>query len=146
MCLEDMQCLKICKVELVVKKDRWIQLEACKSSIQNLFNDLLDETKGFKCQIILKVKIKKYKSNGKIEFTQVYFNSITKIVINRKFGPEKLCTALKDGLIKDLNSTYRSLSGSSHLKLPTELRSPKKGLINIKNNGRKCLLWCHVRH
>ena len=32
------------------------------------------------------------------------------------------------------------------MKLPIELRSPKKGLINIKNNDQKCFLWCHVRH
>ena len=43
-------------------------------------------------------------------------------------------------------STYRPLSGSSYVKLPTELRSPKKGLVNIKNNDQKCFLWCHVRH
>ena len=30
--------------------------------------------------------------------------------------------------------------------MPAELRSPKKGLINIKNNNQKCFLWCHVRH
>ena len=33
-------------------------------------------------------------------------------------------------------STYRPLSGSSYIKLPTELKSPKKGLINIKNNDQ----------
>ena len=27
-----------------------------------------------------------------------------------------------------------------------ELRSPRKGLINIKNKDQKCFLWCHVRH
>ena len=43
-------------------------------------------------------------------------------------------------------STYRPLSGSFYVKLSTELRSPKKGLINIKNNYQKCFLWCHVRH
>ena len=33
------------------------------------------------------------------------------------------------------------------MKLHTELRSPKKGLINIKNKDQKCFLWCHhVRH
>ena len=31
-------------------------------------------------------------------------------------------------------STYRLLSGSSYIKLPVELNSPKKGLINIRNN------------
>ena len=44
------------------------------------------------------------------------------------------------------NSTYRLLSGSSYKNLPVELKSPKKGLINIKNKDQKCFLWCHVRH
>ena len=43
-------------------------------------------------------------------------------------------------------STYRPLSGSSYVKLTTELRSPTKGLIKIKNNDQKCFLSCHVRH
>ena len=43
-------------------------------------------------------------------------------------------------------STYIPLSGSSYIKLPVQLKSPKKGLINIKNNTQKCFLWCHVRH
>ena len=43
-------------------------------------------------------------------------------------------------------STYRPLSGSSYIKLPTELRSSKKGLINIKNIIQKYFLWCHVKH
>ena len=30
-------------------------------------------------------------------------------------------------------STYRPLSGSFYMDLPVELRSPRKGLINIKN-------------
>ena len=32
------------------------------------------------------------------------------------------------------------------MKLPAELRSSKKGLINIKNDNQKYFLWCHVRH
>ena len=43
-------------------------------------------------------------------------------------------------------STYRPLSGSSYVKLPAELRSSKKGLINIKNDNQKYFIWCHVRH
>ena len=35
-------------------------------------------------------------------------------------------------------STYRPLSGSSYMDLPIELRSPRKGLINIKNKDKKC--------
>ena len=44
-----------CKVELVEKKDPIKQFEAIKSSIKDLFSDLLNETKAFKYQITLKV-------------------------------------------------------------------------------------------
>ena len=43
-------------------------------------------------------------------------------------------------------SAYRPLVGSSYIDLPIELKHPRKGLINIKNNDQKCFLWCHVRH
>ena len=43
-------------------------------------------------------------------------------------------------------STYRPLSGVSYVKLPAELRSPKKEQININSKDQKCFLWCHVRH
>ena len=35
-------------------------------------------------------------------------------------------------------STYRLLSGRFYIKLLVELKSSKKGLINIKNNNEKC--------
>ena len=47
------------KVELVEKKDPIKQLEASKSSIKDLFSDLLNETEDFKYQITLKVMLKK---------------------------------------------------------------------------------------
>ena len=62
------------KVEIVEKKDLIVQLEASRSSIKDLFNDLLNETKGFKYQVTVKVLLKKYKPNGEIEFAPVYFN------------------------------------------------------------------------
>ena len=37
-----------CKVEIIEKKDPVKQLEVSESSIKDLFNDLLNETKGFK--------------------------------------------------------------------------------------------------
>ena len=42
--------------------------------------------------------------------------------------------------------TYRPLSGSFYMDLPVELRSPRKGLINLKNKDKKCFLWCQVKH
>ena len=78
------------KVELVEKKDSIEQLETTKSSIKDLFNDLLGETKVLKHQITVKVLLKKYKPNGNIEFTPIYFNSTRKTVINHKFGLENV--------------------------------------------------------
>ena len=42
--------------------------------------------------------------------------------------------------------THRPLSGSSYMNLLIELRSPRKGLINIKNKDQKCFSWCHITH
>ena len=143
------------KVEKVDKKNSIAQLEASKSSIKDLFNDLLNETKGFKYQITVKVLLKKYKPNGEIEFTPVYFNSSSKTIINNRF---KLEHALQEILyridawinkgsgwiIESIESqyiyisTHRPLVGSSYIDLPIELKHPKKGLINIKNNDQKC--------
>ena len=151
------------KVEIIEKKDLIKQLEASKSSIKDLFSDLLNETKGFKYQITLNVMLKKYKANGEIEFRPVYFNSTTKAVIYHKFSLENafqeiLCRTdnwinkASGWIVESIEcqyiniSTYRPLSGSSYVTLPIELRSSKIGLINIKNNDQKCCLWCHVRH
>ena len=47
------------KVQIVERKDPIVQLKASKLSIKNLFSDLLNETKGFKYQITVKVLLKK---------------------------------------------------------------------------------------
>ena len=151
------------KVEIIEKKDPIKQLEASKSSIKDLFSDLLNETKGFKYQITLKVMLKKYKPNGEIEFRPVYFNSATKTVINHRFRLENSFQEIlymidvwinkgSGWIVESIESqyinisTYRPLSGSSYVNLPAELRSPRKGLINIKNKDQKCFIWCYVRH
>ena len=77
------------KVEIIEKKDPIVQLEASKSSIKNLFNNLLNETKGFKYHIAFKVLLKKYKLIGEIEFDPVYFNSVTKTVTSHRFRLKK---------------------------------------------------------
>ena len=52
------------KVQIVEQKVPIVQLEASQSNIKDLFSDLLNETKGFKYQITVKVLLKKYKPNG----------------------------------------------------------------------------------
>ena len=151
------------KVEIVAKKDLIVQLEASKSSVKNLFSDLLNKIKGFKYQITVKVLLKKYKHDGEIEFAPVCFNSSTKTIINNRFKLENASQEIlyrinawinrgSGWIIESIESqyinisTYRPLAGNSYIDLPIELKHPKKGLINIKNNDQKCFLWCHIRH
>ena len=76
------------KVEIIERKDPIVQLEASKSSIKDLFSDLLNETKGFNYQITVKVLLRKYKHSREMEFAPVYLNSTTKTVISRRFKLE----------------------------------------------------------
>ena len=77
-------------VEIIVPKDPLVQLEARKSSIEDLFKDLLNEMKGFKYQITSTVLLCKHKENEYIEYAPVYFNSAAKTVINSdKYGLDK---------------------------------------------------------
>ena len=59
-----------------------IQLKASEISIKELFKDLLIELKGFKYQIIKAVLLSKMKNSGETEYSPVYFNSLTKTIIN----------------------------------------------------------------
>ena len=107
--------------------------------------------------------LEKCKPNGEIEFALFYFNSVTKLVINHRFKLEEsfqeivymIDAWINNGsgwIIESIESqyinisTYRPLAGNSYIDLPIELRGPRKGLINIRNNDQKCFLWCHVRH
>ena len=74
------------KVEMVEHKDPLVQLEASKSSIKDLFKDLLNEMKGFKYQITVVFLLSKEKGNRDIEYSSLYFNSMTKIVIKSEFS------------------------------------------------------------
>ena len=138
------------KVEIVDHKGPLVQLEASKSTIKDLFKDLLNEMKGFKHQITVAVLLSKEKGNGDI-------NSISKTVINSVFSLDKsfqeilyrINNWINDGsgwIIKSINGEYVNISmyspliGNSIVQLPNELKNPKKGLINIKNNDNKCFL------
>ena len=47
------------KVEIIKRKNPIVQLEASKSSIKDLFSNILNESKGFNYQITVKVLLKK---------------------------------------------------------------------------------------
>ena len=73
-------------IEIIDSKDPSVQSITRKLSIKDLFKDLLNEIKGFKYQITVRVLSSKYEENVGREFAPVYFNSITKTVI----GPNKV--------------------------------------------------------
>ena len=144
------------KVEIVDHKDPLVQLQARKSSIEDLFKDLLDEMKGFKYQITVAVLLSRAKTNRSIEYSPVYFNSTTNTVINSEFNLDKsfqeilyrIDNWINEGsgwIVESIDggnvniSAYSPLVGSTYIELPNELKNPMKGLINIKNND-KCFL------
>ena len=133
------------KVEIIEIIDPLIHLESSKSSIKDLFKNLLNEMKGFKYQITGKVLLSKEKQDKSIEYSIVHFNSITKIVINSEFNLDKsfqeilyrIDNWINEGSgwkIKSINgeyvniSVYSPLVGSTFVELPNELKISKKSL------------------
>ena len=88
------------------KRDPIIQLEPSKSSIKDLFSDLLNETKGFKYQIPLKVMLKNTNPMEKLNIDQLVLIQQQKqwSIINlvSKMLLKKFCTGLVTGLMNNL--------------------------------------------
>ena len=126
------------KVEIIISKDPLTQLEASKSSIEDLFKDLLDEIKGFKYQITVKILLSKHKENEGTEFAPVSFNSTTKTVINLEYDLDisfqeilyRIHNWINEGsgwVIESVDaeyvniSIYSLLSGSTYIELSRRL-------------------------
>ena len=58
------------KVEIIERKDPIVQLEASKSSIKDLLNNLLNEAKDFRYQITVKVFLKNTSTMEKLNLFQ----------------------------------------------------------------------------
>ena len=56
-----------------------------KNSIKNLFHELLREKKGFKYVLSTKIILKKRTNGNRHIYSTVYFNSLVKTVINRRY-------------------------------------------------------------
>ena len=135
------------QTEIVDKRDVVIQLKTSKIVIKELFKELLIELKGFKYQITSAVLLSKVKNSDEIEYSPIYFNSLTKTVIGfNKFGLNqafqeiiyRLDNWISNGsgwIVEEMYSQYLNispylpLSGSTYIKLPVELQHLMKGLI-----------------
>ena len=133
--------------------------------------DLLKTMKGFKFIETLEVMFEKDTIDSKTGkrvsiYKTAFFNGKAKIVakvddlgqelnMSRKEILNTIDKWVSEGSIWVIDridnhyinvTLYKPLNGSSYIELPTELRNPKKGLINIKNKDDKCFRWCHIRH
>ena len=152
-------------VDIVDNKDPLHQLTETKKVIEQYLNKELGELKGFKYIETLKVTFEKQLGN-KTTIKTAYFNGRVRTIINEKEIDESLQLSrqqimktigqwLSEGsgwTVKSVDghyinlTKYKPLKGSSYIELPTELRNPAKGLINLKNKDNECFRWCHIRH
>ena len=152
-------------VDVIDNEDPLHQLNETKNFIKKCLVKELLELKGFKYIETLKVTFKKKQGKG-ITTKTAFFNSKTKTLINAMEINEVLQSSRED-LVKAISqwlsegsgltissvdnhfvnlTQYQPLKGGSYLELPTELKHPNKGLINLQNKDDCCFAWCHVRH
>ena len=142
-----------------------------KALVESHLENLLKDMKGFKFIETLEVTFEKDTINSKTGkrvsiFETAFFNGKAKTITKPNDIEPELNTSRQEILnvidkwvsegsgwvIDRIDShyinvtTYKPLHGSSYIELPTVLRNPKKGLINIKNKDDECFRWCHIRH
>ena len=73
------------KVEIINNRNLSDLLSVIKNSIKNLFDELLREKRGFKYVLSTKIILKKRINDNEHKYSTVYFNSLVKTVINRRY-------------------------------------------------------------
>ena len=142
-----------------------------KTLVKSYLENLLKDMKGFKFIETLEVTLEKDTIDSKTRkrvsiYKTAFFNGKAKIITKVNDIEHELNMSRQEILnvidkwvsegsgwvIDRIDShyinvtTYTPLHGSSYIELPTELRNPKKGLINIKNKDDECFRSCHIRH
>ena len=121
--------------------------------IESHLENLLKDMKGFKFIETLEVTFEKdtidSKTGKRVSIYKHELNMSRQEILNTI---DKWVSEGSGWIIDRIHShyinvtTYTPLHGSSYIELPTELRNPKKALINIKNKDDECFRWCHIRH
>ena len=127
------------QVEIINNKSLSDSLSVNKISIKNLFDKLLRGKSGFKYILSPKIILKKRINNNEHTYSTVYFNSLIKTVINRRYhlneSFEEILNLLDiwinessawtidqiDGLYIN-TSNYEPLLGGSYISLPEKLK------------------------
>ena len=158
------------ELENISTQDPRMLFATARNTFTKKSKEILQQKKGgFKANITLIVELKKrilQDGEEAYEFTQPYFNSTTRIILNeldiRDFydnAVEEIINRIARWISKGSGwvivrihklyfnvVSYVPLKGRSYFPLPGELRNSRKGLINIKNDDNECFRWCHVRH
>ena len=157
------------ELENISIRDPRILFATSQNSFIKKLTEILQQKGPFKAYLTLRVELKKrilQDGEEAYEFTQPYFNSTTRTILNefdiRDFYDQaveeilnRIARWISKGsgwvIVRILNLyfnvvSYGPLKGRSYLPLPEELRNSRKGLINIKNDDNECFRWCHVRH
>lgn len=112
----------------------------------------------------IQINFEKMKDGESIDKT-AYFNSRAQIILKSgnflpilKLSQQKLSNDIGAWLSEGSGWTidsildhcinivvYDPLKGHSYIPLPQELKHPRKGLVNLKNDDNKCFRWCHIR-
>ena len=162
---------KSCNIELQDNLNPLNHLTKTKALVESHLENLLKDMKGFKFIEMLEVMFEKDTIDSKTGkhvsiYKTAFFNGKAKIVTEvDDIEPElnmsrqeilnvidKWVSEGSGWVIDRIDShhmniaLYKPLNGSSYIELPTELRNPKKGLINIKNKDDECFRWCYIRH
>ena len=74
-----------CEVEIINKKSLNDSLSVSKNSIKNLSDEFLREKKAFKYVLSTKIILTKRTSDNEHTFSTVYFNSLVRAAINRRY-------------------------------------------------------------
>ena len=145
--------------------DPLIQMSSTRLAIAHFMKQLLLQMKGIKFIETLTIYFEQQKGNQTVSRIG-YFNSKPKTITNANDFQESLDVNVEQimndihkwisegsaWIIKSINGhyiniiKYEPLTGSSYIKLPTELQHNKHGLINLQNKDNQCFRWCHIRH
>ena len=76
---------KTYRVEVINDRNLSDLLSVIKNSVKNLFDELLREKRSFKYIISVKITLKKRINDNEFNLKTLYFNSLIKTVINRRY-------------------------------------------------------------
>ena len=152
------------EIEVRDEMDPLKQLNITRRGVEYELKKQLEQLKGCKFVLTLKVTFEKIEQKDKTITKTAYFNSHPQIILNEKDIDlsqsnqeivNKIAVWISEGsgwVIRSIDAEYvnivkyEPLKGSSYLELPTFLKNSSKGLINLKNKDNKCFMWCHIRH